>query len=245
MAKAVSLKISKIQYGGDSIGNDILLEIEVVGEKFSSYQTIKSGSAFEYNQEVKQFRGVGDLLEAPVNIRVTEKDFLFSDKGEITEIIHIDPQSLPQTFEFQVKVQERNKLTFGKSTAMFTIILEAKEFNPNYPRPQTYSSGNPKKNYNRFDTEIANAVGEWNDFFLNQEYPPDISLNPSLIKAMIFQESTMGYSKKKRGHVDIMQVGTPGDPALHTLNNDGWIDPRTGQVARENEWQNAKVQVVD
>lgn len=244
MAKAVSLKILKLQYNGDSIGNNILIEIEVAGEKFSSFQTIKPGSAFEYNQEVRQFRGVDGVIKALVNIRVTEKDFLFSDKGEITETIYIDSNTLPQTFEFQVRVKEKNRLTFSKSTAIFTITLDAKEFNPIYPRPQLYKNP-PKKDYNRFDTEIAEAVGRWNDEFLNQEYPPNTPLDPSLVKAMIYTESIFGYSKKKRGHVDIMQVGTPGDPALHTLNNDGWIDPRTGQVAKENEWQNGKVQVMD
>ncbi len=244
MAKAISLKILKLQYGGESVGNNILLEIEIAGEKFSSYQTVKRGTTFEYNQEVKQFRGVENTVEIPFKIRVTEKDFLFSDVGETAGVISVDSNFLPKTFDFQVKVQERNKLTFSKLTAIFSITLEAREFNPIYPSPQIYKNPS-KKDYNRFDVEIANAVGQWNDEFLNQEYPPLTPLDPSLVKAMIFQESTMGYSKKKRGHVDIMQVGTPGDPALHTLNNDGWIYPDTGKIARENEWKDGKVQVLD
>ncbi|MEK7089174.1 MAG: hypothetical protein AAB913_03530 [Patescibacteria group bacterium] len=248
MAKAVSIKVSKIEYGGDSIGNDILLEIEVAGEKFSSYQTIKPGSTFEYNQEAKQFRGVNDTLEAPVKIRVTEKDLLFSDVGEATRTIHIDSNILPQMFEFQVRVKEKNRLTFSTSTAIFTITLEAKEFNPIYPRPRFYKNPS-KKDYNRFDTEIANAVGEWNDVFLNQKYSLDASLDPSLVKAMMYVESEIGYSRHRKGkhpgYPDIMQVGTPDDPAIHTLNNDGWISPRTGKVARENEWIDGKVQTLD
>lgn len=221
MAKAVSLKILKLQYNGDSIGNNILIEIEVAGEKFSSFQTIKPGSAFEYNQEIRQFRGVGGVIKALVNIRVTEKDFLFSDKGETIETIYIDSNALPQTFEFQIKVQERNKLTFSKSTAVFVITLEANEFNSIYPRPQIYNSNNSKKNYNRFDTEIAEAVGRWNDEFLNQEYPPNIPLDPSLVKAMIYVESVMGYGRWKHypSYPDVMQVADPENDAIYALKN--------------------------
>ncbi len=244
MAKWVSLKVLKLQYRGDSIGNDILLEIKVADKAFSLYQIIKPGTTFQFNQEVAQFHIENETLEIPINIKVTEKDWLWSDTGEINQTIQLKSDTLPQTFEFEIKVQEKNRITFSKSTAIFLITLEAREFNPIYPRPRAYKS--PKgKDFNRFDTEIAQAVGYWNDEFLGQEYPPNAPLDPDLIKAMIFQESTMGYSKKERGHVDIMQVGTSGDPALHTLNNDGWIYPDTGKVARENEWKDGKVQVLD
>ena len=61
---------------------------------------------------------------------------------------------------------------------------------------------------------------------------------------MIYVESTMGYGIDSNDP-DIMQVANPNDPALHTINNDGWSFPSTGEVARENEWINGKVQVLD
>ena len=228
MTKAVSLKILKLHYGGDSIGNDIRLEIEVAGEKIFSYtQTIKKGSTFEYNQEVKQFKGVNGFLEVPLKFIVTEKDWLWSDVGETNGKIQIDPNVLPQTFDFQVTVQEKNRLTRSKSTAIFTLTLEAKEFNPIYPRPRPYINLS-KKDYNRFDTEIAEAVGNWNDEFLNQEYPPYTPLDPSLVKAMVYAESEFGYYIRRKtarnphpypSYPDVMQVADPDNDAIYALQN--------------------------
>lgn len=237
MIKAVSIKILKIQYGGDSIGNDILLEIEFAGEKvFSSYQTIKPGSTFEYNSEVKKFQGVAESFEIPTKFKVTEKDWLYSDVGETSGTIHIDSKLLPQTSEFQVKVQEKNKLTRGKSTAIFTITLEAKEFNPIYPRPQLYKNP-PKKDYNRFDTDIAEAVGKWNDEFLNQEYPPNAPLDTNLVKAMIYVESVMGYGKWRKypSHPDVMQIADPDNDAIYALKN--IYNPNPGKKQKGTEYE--------
>jgi hypothetical protein len=245
MSKAISLKILKLQYGGESIGNDILLEIEIAGEKFSSDQTIKRGATFEYNQEVKQFRGVENAIEVPLKIRVIEKDFLFNDVGETAGVILIDLNSLPKSFDFQVKVQERNKLTLGKSTAIFSITMEAKEFNPVYPRPQVYVSPN-KKDYNRFDTEITNAVGEWNDEFFNQEYPPLIPLDPSLVKAMIYVESVIGYGKQKHypSYPDVMQVADPANDAIYALKNIFNSNPGKKKMATEYEVFNQQLKTL-
>jgi hypothetical protein len=246
MAKAISLKILKLQYGGESIGDDIFLEIEIAEEKFSSYQTIKCGSTFEYNQEVKQLRGIENTVEIPLKIKVTEKDFLFSDVGENTGVILIDLNYLPQTFDFQVKVQERNKLTFGKSTAIFLITLEAREFNPIYPRPQVYVSPS-KKDYNRFDTEIADAVGQWNDEFLNEEYPPNSPLDPNLVKAMVYVESEFGYYVRRKtirnphpypSYPDVMQVADSANAAMYAFHN--IYNPITNKMGTEYEIINGK-----
>jgi hypothetical protein len=77
--------------------------------------------------------------------------------------------------------------------------------------------------FNKYDEEIARAVGYWNGFFLSQRYPPPELLDPNLVKAMIYVESRLGYGISSTGHPslpDIMQVGNPGDPALRVLNND-------------------------
>ncbi|MEK7190323.1 MAG: hypothetical protein AAB661_00985, partial [Patescibacteria group bacterium] len=246
MAKAISLKILKLQYGGESIGNDILLEVETVGKNFSSYQTIKRGSTFEYNQQIQEFRGVNDTLEVHLNIKVTEKDFLFSDIGEISETISIDLNSLPKTFDFQITVQEKNKLTFGKSTAVFSITLEAREFNPVYPRPQVYISPS-KKDYNRFDNEIAQAVGYWNDEFMNQEYPPNSPLDPNLVKAMVYVESVIGYGKQRRypSYPDIMQVADPNNDAIYALKNIFNPNPGKKKMGTEYEVFNQQLRILE
>lgn len=243
MAKAISLKILNLHYGDKSIGNNIILE---VGEKYFPEQIIKSGSDFIYDQLVEEFRGVSQAFQIPIRIKVTEKDFLWSDVGEIHETLTIDPQSLPQIFTFQLKAQEKNKLSFSKATAEFTITLEAKEFNPVYPKPQVYI--NPtKKDYNRFDNEIAQAVGYWNDEFVNQEYPPNSPLDPNLVKAMIYIEGEFGYYIPHKtirnphpypSYPDVMQVADPKNSAIYAFHN--VYNPITNKMGTEYEIINGK-----
>jgi len=128
---------------------------------------------------------------------------------------------------------ERIDLDLGEETENGTIR----------PKPYIYKGVTGAEDYNRFDTAIGEVVGEWNEKFLKQEYPPPELLDPNLVKAIIYIESRMGY--EKNGYPDVMQVGNENDPAIHTLNNDGWIDPRTGNVAREYEWRDGKTNVLD
>ncbi len=96
-----------------------------------------------------------------------------------------------------------------------------------------------QNDYNRFDNEIVNAVDFWNNEFSKQKYSPDELLDPNLIKAIIYIETRMGYgSGSNSAYPDVMQVADELNPAIHTLNNDGWIDPNTGKITRESEFIN-------
>lgn len=78
------------------------------------------------------------------------------------------------------------------------------------------------RNYNRYDKEILKATAYWNNFFLKQKYPPPESLDPHLVKAIVYVESGIGYHEGPNPpYPDVMQIGNPGDPALPVLNNDG------------------------
>lgn len=82
----------------------------------------------------------------------------------------------------------------------------------------TYKGPAGKNNYNRYDSEIENTINFWNKKFLNDKYPVKIPLDPSLVKAIIYQESKVGYYPG--GEIDVMQVGNIDDPAIKTLNGE-------------------------
>ncbi|MBU1180140.1 hypothetical protein KJ885_04310 [Patescibacteria group bacterium] len=89
----------------------------------------------------------------------------------------------------------------------------------------SYKGTNGKENYNQYDKEIKTAIDHWNRKFLNDKYPQKEPLDPNLVKAMIYQESRVGYYPG--GEVDVMQVGHKDDPALKTLNGElkeWWIN---------------------
>ena len=55
MLKSIKIKLSKMKYGGDSIGRDIRVEIEVLGKFLRVDKRIKAGTMVEINQEVGRF----------------------------------------------------------------------------------------------------------------------------------------------------------------------------------------------
>lgn len=132
------------------------------------------------------------------------------------------------------------------------FLLEASTDQNGTPQATTaalrpYNSGSPKLDFNRFDNHVVSAAKTWNDEFLSQKYPPPKPLDPNLIKAMLYVESTMGYgaSPLYPAYPDVMQVADPANPAIHTLRNDRWVDPKTGRIAREYEWAKGGIQVLE
>ena len=76
MVKTISIKILKVQYGGDSIGDNVRIEIKISGQLFTLDQTIKPGTTFEFNQEIRRLQIDNNILEVPIHIKVIEKDLI-------------------------------------------------------------------------------------------------------------------------------------------------------------------------
>lgn len=72
------------------------------------------------------------------------------------------------------------------------------------------------REYNRFDQFILEAVSFWNDFFMRQQNPPPLPLDPNLVKAVVYRESRLGYYPDEK-IIDIMQVWDPQNPAKDAL----------------------------
>ncbi|KKR78629.1 MAG: hypothetical protein UU24_C0030G0014, partial [Candidatus Nomurabacteria bacterium GW2011_GWA2_40_9] len=245
MSKSIQLKLLKIKYNGNSIGDDIRFEIEVARDLFTREQKMKAGETFEFNQEINKLELKDDILDIPIRIKIIEKDILFSDSGEVKGIIHIDIRKFPQTFNFEIKVQEKNKVV-KKSTAFFTITLLLDFPHSNLRQYKSPKSG---QNYNQYDVAIYDAVKYWNNEFFNQTNPITTFLDPNLVKAIIYVESKMGYYvpssnyiKKNpnyyRSNPDLMQVGDPRNGSLFVLKN--IENPKTGKKNTEFEIINGK-----
>lgn len=64
MTKSVQLKLSKVKYSRDSIGNDIRIKIEVLGKFLLVDKRIKADATIEINQEVGRFETEQKSLES-------------------------------------------------------------------------------------------------------------------------------------------------------------------------------------
>lgn len=129
MTKHIQLKISRIKYTGDSIGDDIRVEIEVLSKFLRIDKKIKAGAAVDVNRDVGRFASDRRLFQADILITVIERDTLFNDVGSVKRVVSVDTAvTASQLFVFEVPVRETRSILrkfWGKATAVFEITLEA------------------------------------------------------------------------------------------------------------------------
>lgn len=77
---------------------------------------------------------------------------------------------------------------------------------------QQYKDERFHRNYNLLDDYILKSTSFWNSFFSKQDYPPPKLLDPSLVKAIVYRESRLGYFPDET-IIDVMQVWDPRNPA--------------------------------
>jgi hypothetical protein len=130
MVKVIILKVAKIKYGGKSIGDDIRLGIEAMGQIATIDKRIKINTSAEINREVARFLTDQKSFKAGIKITVIEKDLLFNDIGIVEKNIKIDvEQGKSQEFSFEVRVKENRSVLlnkfWGKAIAVFEVVLTA------------------------------------------------------------------------------------------------------------------------
>jgi len=159
---------------------------------------------------------VNESLEIPVKITITEKDRVFPDRGEQLLTISVPENTqLPRTYTATIEVSER-RFVFWKTKAVFHVGIDVRAIPEDSPKLRAYESYNGE-DYNRYDEVIREVVAYWNDEFTRLTEAPIVPLDPSLVKAIAYQESRVGNHTKNNGKIDILQVGNAGDPALTTL----------------------------
>lgn len=129
MSKLIKLKLSKVKYSGDSIGDDIRLEIEILGKFLRIDKRINVGTTVEINREVGRFEIDRGSFLSEVSITVIEKDLIFNDVGSTKGDIKVNTGIIKlQKFVFEVYVRETRSILgkfWSKATAIFEITLDA------------------------------------------------------------------------------------------------------------------------
>ncbi len=127
MLKTVVLKLVNIKYSGDSIGNDIRVEISALDKFFTVDKKIKKGQSAACDEIIGKFSVGENVFNPEVKIAVIEKDLIFNDVGSATVRVKINLESAErQTSEHRVEVYEsRGPFGRGKKCGIFDITLEA------------------------------------------------------------------------------------------------------------------------
>src|SRR3989344_5099760 len=209
MSKTISIKLKKVQYGGDSIGRDVRIETDIQGRFFAFDKTITRGSTVEINHAIAGFT-VNEPLNAQLEVKVIEKDRLFKDTGQNSVLIQFDPQNQTvQEFTTEVRVREWNRI-FRKSTAIFTLTFQVQAHDG---LMQYLNYG--KENYNQYDNDIRDVVNYWNGEFAKDTDPPKELLDPNLVKAILYWGVRWLYHKAQGITTDRRRYWNGWKQAVH------------------------------
>ncbi len=125
MTKHIQLKLLKIRYGGDSIGDDIRVEIDCLGHSLDLNKKIKRGGEVILGAPVGNFFTDQTSFSLPLSIRVIERDLIFNDIGSAEETFVVNTRSAAlQSFTAITEVLEKRNYR-SKKKALFEIMFEA------------------------------------------------------------------------------------------------------------------------
>jgi len=129
MVKIIQLKVSKIKYSGNSIGDDIRVEVGVLDKFLHVDKRIRVGTTAQINREVGRFETDRKSFKANISIAIIEKDLLFNDVGNVNGGVKINTVATkPQKFVFEVHIRETRSILgkfWGKRKGVFEITLAA------------------------------------------------------------------------------------------------------------------------
>lgn len=125
MQKTALIKLASIQYDGESIGDDIRIEVQTEDNLIFVEKKIPKGSVIQLNKKIAELTTTNSLITLPITMRVIEKDVLFNDVGSAKGMLKIVfNDSTPQKFLYQIKVKE-SKGFITRRRAVFILALEA------------------------------------------------------------------------------------------------------------------------
>lgn len=129
MLKTIVLKLTNIRYSGNSIGDDIRIEVEILGKLLTIDKKIKAGTLVTMGRDIGSFETDQKIFKTTAHITVIERDILFNDQGSTQSPIRVDTTlKKSQRFIFGVKIEETRSIfgrQWGKKIALFTLTLEA------------------------------------------------------------------------------------------------------------------------
>ena len=126
MIKYVYFKLSSIRYSWESIGDDITIEVEALGQFTSFNKEIQNWETRKLNDEIGVFNAYQSSFTLPITLKIIERDLVFNDVGSANFEIKVDLENKdPQKSTHSITVIE-SRWKFKKPRAYFDIELEAK-----------------------------------------------------------------------------------------------------------------------
>jgi len=124
MPKLIQIKIVKIKYSGDSIGDDIKMEVDCLGALVDFKKKLKCNSEVSPKLFVNSFISDNKIFNLPIGIKIIEEDLVFNDVGVKLLNLKIDLKTsgaITEVCKIEV-IELRNFI--AKNKAVFEVFIE-------------------------------------------------------------------------------------------------------------------------
>ncbi len=124
--KTIQLKVTKIKYRGDSVGDDVEIKVNCLNSNLDVKKKIKNKSEVKIDAVVGQFVTDQALFSLPVNVKIIERDLVFNDVGSKDIELKVDMKTSASQFStYEILVKEKRGLSSGGRIGTFEVTLEA------------------------------------------------------------------------------------------------------------------------
>ena len=123
--KIVSLRLTGLTYGGESIGKDLTIEIEAADRMLSLNKEVSVGQSVAMKDLVGHFVVTQRSFSLSITVRVIERDLVYNDVGSTQGQLRVNlTDSAAQGFTYSVEVKEQGAI-LSSNVALFEVELEA------------------------------------------------------------------------------------------------------------------------
>jgi hypothetical protein len=125
MIKHIELRIKSIVYAGDSIGDDIRIEVGCLDKFIVLNKRLKNGDTWKVDAPIGIFFRDTSTATFPVTLSIIDRDLVFNDVGSTDEKIKVDlTVNTTQQYSYKIEVRERRNY-LSRQTAIFNVTIES------------------------------------------------------------------------------------------------------------------------
>lgn len=124
--KIVTIQLHSVEYGGDNLGDDIAIDLNIGGVNANIRGQLKHGATRTFDRSLSRFQSTNNSLRIAVSATVTEEDIVYNDVGLGSGNLTVDLNGVASQSIGSVTVSIPGSGGDKGDTGVFTLNFTAK-----------------------------------------------------------------------------------------------------------------------
>ena len=124
--KIVTIQLHSVEYGGDNLGDDIAIDLNIGGVNATIRCQLKHGATRTFNKPLSRVQSTNNSVRVAVSASVTEEDIVYNDAGSGSGNLTVDLNGAANQPIGSVKVNVSGSGGDKGDTGVFTLNFTAK-----------------------------------------------------------------------------------------------------------------------